>query len=139
MVDLSGFDAENDGFTADIGLIPAGRYLAVITDSELKPTRTASGQCLEFTFRVVNGPYANRLLRLQLHLWSPVERTRMVSEAELSAVCRAVGVVQPRDSRELHDVPLFITVARERREDMGEVVNTIRSYAKRESIKIGGS
>lgn len=136
MADLSRFDANRVDPVADLGPIPAGKYLAVIIDSKIRPTKSTSGHCLELTFRVVNGPYANHLLRSQLDLDSPIERARLTAEAELSAICRAVRVLQPRDSSELHNVPLSVTVTCEKSWRAGEVVNEIRGYTKRETTKV---
>ena len=139
MVDLSGFDANKIDPTAGLGPIPAGEYLTVITDSEIKPTKSIGGHCLELTFRVVNGPYANHPLWSQLDLDSSRERTRLTAQAELSAICRAVGVLQLRESTELHNVPLLVTVTCEKRWGTGEMVNVIRGYTKRETTKVAKS
>jgi hypothetical protein len=56
-----------------------------------------------------------------------------IARAELSAVCRAVGVLAPNDSVELHNLPLVLHVKCKRREDTGEITNEIRGYAKKES------
>ena len=32
-----------------------------------------------------------------------------IAHGELSAICRAVGVMQPKDSIELHNLPLLVT------------------------------
>jgi hypothetical protein len=51
----------------------------------------------------------------------------------LSAICRAVGVLTPKDSCELHNIPLVITVKLKKREDTGDLQNEVRGYAKREA------
>ena len=40
--------------------IPAGKYQAVITESEMKPTRTGNGQYLQLEFEIIEGEYKNR-------------------------------------------------------------------------------
>src|SRR5690606_21521813 len=40
----------------------------------------------------------------------------------------AVGVMQPRDSVELHNIPLLITGKLNKREDTGELTNEIKGY-----------
>ena len=113
--------------------IPAGRYLAVITESEMKPTKSGVGQYLQFTFQVIEGEYKGRLLWARLNLDNPNALTVKIARAELSAICRAVGVMAPKDSVELHNLPLVITVGHKKRNDTGEVVNTIRGYGKRDA------
>jgi len=62
MANLSGFDANNVEPSGDFEPIPAGKYLAIITDSEMKPTKNGNGSYLELTFQVIEGPCKNRLL-----------------------------------------------------------------------------
>jgi hypothetical protein len=62
MADLRGFDANNVEPAGDFEPIPAGKYLAVITDSEMKPTKAGTGNYLQLTFQVIEGPCSNRLL-----------------------------------------------------------------------------
>ena len=131
MANLNGFNANNVDPTADFDPIPAGKYLAVITDSEMKPTKSGSGHYLEFTFQVIEeGPHKGRRLWSRLNLVNPSAQAVEIAQAELSAVCRVVGHMQPVDSSELHDVPLVVIVGHKTRSDTGEIVNEIRSYAK---------
>jgi len=48
--------------------MPVGKYIAVITDSEMKPTKSGSGNYLQLKFQIVEGEYANRLLWVRLNL-----------------------------------------------------------------------
>jgi hypothetical protein len=131
MANLNGFNANNVDPTADFNPIPAGKYLAVITDSEMRPTKSGSGHYLEFTFQVIEeGPHKGRRLWSRLNLVNPSAQAVGIAQAELSAVCRAVGHMQPVDSSELHDVPLVVIVGHKTRNDTGEIVNEIRGYAK---------
>lgn len=43
--------------------------------------------------------------------------TVKIARGELSAVCRAVGVMAPKDSVELHNIPLEINVGLKKRDD----------------------
>ncbi len=133
MANLHGFNATNVDPAVDFEPIPAGKYLAIITDSGMKPTKNGSGSFLELTFQVIEGPYKNRLLWARLNLDNPNKQAVEIARAQLSAVCRAVGVMQPKDSLELHNLPLQVTVKCKRREDTDEMVNEIRAYAKKEA------
>lgn len=133
MANLHGFNANNVDPALDFEPIPAGKYLAIISDSGMKPTKNGSGSFLELTFQVIDGPYKNRLLWSRLNLENPNKQAVEIARAQLSAICRAVGVMQPKDSLELHNLPLQITVKCKRREDTDEIVNEIRAYAKKEA------
>jgi len=133
MANLSGFDARTVEPTTDFEPIPAGKYLAVITDSEMKQTKNGNGSYLELTFQVIDGEYKGRNLWARLNLDNPNETAVKIARGELSAICRAVGVLTPSDSCELHDLPLVIDVRCKKREDTGDIVNEIKGYAKKEA------
>ncbi|MFQ3588542.1 MAG: DUF669 domain-containing protein [Fimbriimonadaceae bacterium] len=134
MADLRGFDANAVEPSSDFDPLPAGKYLAVITESEMKPTKSGSGHYLQFTFEVIDGPYKGRYLWARLNLDNPNATAVQIAKAELSAVCRAVGVLAPNDSTDLHDLPLVIHVKCRKRPDTGEVANEIKGYSPKASL-----
>ena len=128
MANLNGFDASQVEPNVSFDPIPAGKYLAAITESEMKATKTGAGSYLQMTFTVLDGEYKNRVLWARLNLNNPNVTAVKIARSELSAICRAVGVLQPRDSVELHNIPLLITVKVKKREDTGELTNEIKGY-----------
>src|SRR5262245_3054907 len=100
---LNGFNANDVDPNFAFEAIPAGKYLAVITESEMKPTKAGVGQYLQFTFQVLEGEYKGRLVWSRLNLDNPNATTVKIARAELSAICRAIGVPAPKDSAELHN------------------------------------
>lgn len=130
MADLSGFDANHVEPTGDFDPIPAGKYLAVITESEMKPTKSGNGSLLQLTFQIIEGDYSNRLIWARLNLDNPNAVAVQIARADLSAICRAVGVLAPKDSSELHNIPLVITVRCKKRDDTGDITNEIKGYSR---------
>lgn len=130
MADISGFDAAtvepNEGFSP----IPAGDVVAVMTASEMKPTAAGTGQYLALTFEVIEGPSKNRKLFANLNLANPSQEAVRIARGDLSAICRAVGVLAPKDTSELHNKPLVLKVGIEKRKDTGDLQNRIKGYAK---------
>jgi len=133
MATLQGFNANDVEPATDFEAIPAGKYLAVITESEVKPNKLGTGSYLQLTFQVIEGEYKNRFLWARLNLDNPNATAVKIARAELSAICRAVGVMAPSDSVELHDLPLVISVKCKKRADTGEITNEIKGYAKKEA------
>ena len=133
MADLRGFDAQtvepNDSFDP----IPNGDYLCIITTSEMKPTKAGDGAYLELELQVLEGPYQGRKLWDRLNLNNANETTVKIARGTLSAICRAVGVLSPNDSVELHNLPLVIHVRCKKRTDTGEIVNEVKGYSKKDS------
>jgi Protein of unknown function (DUF669) len=127
------FNANDVEPTTPYEPLPAGKYLAEITATELKPTKTGNGVYLQLEFTVLDGPCKGRKAWDRLCINHPNELTQKIARGNLSAICRAVGVMQPRDSVELHNLPLVITVKCKKRQDTGEITNEVKGYAKRES------
>jgi hypothetical protein len=134
MANLTGFDAREVDPAVGFDPIPAGTYLAIITESEFKPTKTSVGQYLQLTFQVLEGEYKGRLLWARLNLDNPNATTVKIARAELSAICRAVGIMAPKDSVELHNLPLLIKVGHKKRDDTGELTNVIKGYEKKGAV-----
>lgn len=135
MANLTGFDANEVEPTTDFDPIPAGKYAAVITESEYKPNKAGTGNYLQLTFQILDGDYKGRFVWARLNLDNPNATAVKIARGELSAICRAVGVLQPKDSTELHDLPLVISVKCKKRRDTDEVQNEIRGYAKKEALE----
>lgn len=134
MATLKGFNANDVEPTSDFDPVPAGKYSAVITDSEVKANKTGTGSFLQLTFQIIDGEFKNRFLWARLNLDNPNATAVKIARAELSAICRAVGVMAPNDSVELHDLPLVISVKCRKRPDTGEITNEIKGYAKKEGL-----
>ena len=71
MANLNGFNAADVEPAVGFDPIPAGRYLAIITDTTLRPTKTGGGNYLELTFQVIEGEYKERLIWSRLYLDNP--------------------------------------------------------------------
>lgn len=101
-----GEDAGKDGFS----VIPAGKYVATITDSELKSTRDGQGQYLQLTFQVADGQYARRLIWDRLNLVNRNQQAVDIAKKDLAKICRALKLDIIQDSEELHGKPIKIDV-----------------------------
>ena len=112
MSNLSGynFNAESIEPNTSYEPIPAGWYTAIISSSEMKATRDGYGEYLSLTLQVIEGQYENRLVFARLNLKNANDKTVDIARKDLAAICRAVGVMSPQASEELHDIPLMIKV-----------------------------
>lgn len=133
MANLNGFNANDVEPNPGFDPIPAGKYLAIIVASEMKPTRNGKGEYLQFELDVIDGPYKGRKVWDRLVLKHPNSQTVQIAQSTLSSACRAVGVMAPKDSAELHNLPLIITVGLKKRDDTGELTNVVKGYSKRDS------
>jgi len=130
---LLNFDASQVAPSVPYETLPAGKYLVEITDTELKPTKAGTGEMLQIEFTVIDGEFKNRKVWDRLCLRHPNRDTVKIAEANLSAICHAVGVMRPGESIELHHIPLVIAVKCKTDDSTGEIHNEVKSYAKPES------
>lgn len=133
MASLLGFDANTVEPSVALEALPAGKYLAMIVDSSMRQNKAGTGQYLEMVFQILEGEYKGRQLWARLNLVNPNETAMKIAQGELSAICRAVGVMTPGDSVELHNLPLVVKVKLKKRADTGELSNEIKGYEKREA------
>ena len=129
------FNAEAVEPSVPFEAIPAGKYTAIITDSDLKETRSGNGRYLQLEFEITEGEYAGRKLWSRLNIENPNPEAVKYARADLAAICRAVGVLHPGDSVELHNLPLRITVRCRKNQD-DEIVNEVKSDEAVEKVTI---
>jgi hypothetical protein len=126
MVNLD-FNAETVDPSFSFPALPAGKYLAAIVESEKKETKAGTGEYLELTLQVLEGEHKGRKLWSRLNLDNPNEKAVQIARAELSSICRAVNVMRPKDSQELHNIPIYISIIQEPGLN-DELVNRIKKY-----------
>lgn len=104
------FDANNVAPSAGSDVIPAGKYVAQIVNSEMRDTKSGDGRYLWMELAILDGPLANRRLFERLNLVNKNAQAVEISQSTLSAICRAVGKMTVSDSEMLHFQPMMVTV-----------------------------
>ncbi len=104
------FDATTVAPQQEFDILPAGKYVAQVIDSEIVPTKSGTGTMLKLTLEVLEGQHANRKVWSRLNIANDNPDAERIGRAQLSALCHAVGVTKLSDSLELHDKPVLITV-----------------------------
>lgn len=109
MANIAGFDATQVGDMQKFGVIPAHKAMMMITSSELKPTKsTPPGQRLSLTMEIVGeGQYKGRKMFVGLNMVNANTQAQDIAQRELGAICKAIGVLKPNDSIELHNKPFI--------------------------------
>jgi hypothetical protein len=129
MANLNGFDANTvEPMSGDFEPLPAGQYVAMIVASEERTSKAGHGY-LSLELEVIEGACKGRKLWVNLNLNHPSPDTVKFARAELAAICKAVGVLKPADSVQLHNLPMVVTVKCVNRKDTGELTNRIRGYS----------
>ena len=130
MPNLNGFDANGVEPMPSFEPIPAGQYVAMVVASEEK-TSSKGHKFLSLELEVLDGQYRGRKLWVNLNLDHPNPETVKFARAELAAICKAVGVLKPQDTVQLHNLPMLISVKCVNRKDTGELQNRIKGYAQK--------
>ena len=133
MANLNGFNANDVEPNSSFEPIPAGKYLATITASETKQNKAGNGSYLELTLSILEGDYQGRQLWARLNLDNPNATAVKIARGDLSAICRAVNVMQPKDSTDLHNLPLVVNVKLKKRADNDELTNEIKGFDPKQS------
>lgn len=84
----------------DFTPIPPGLYTAEITGADIKAVNNGTALNLEFTV-IDPQPYANRKVWALLCIKHTNEQTEQIAQAQLSAICRAVGIPVLNDTDEI--------------------------------------
>jgi hypothetical protein len=104
------FDASTITPDAPREVLPDGDYPVIIEASEWKATKAGTGQFLELTLQVIEGPQKGRKVWDRLNLSNPNTQAVEIAQRTLSAICHATGVMKVSDSAQLHNLPLLAKV-----------------------------
>jgi hypothetical protein len=121
---LIDFDSTQYQPNEGLNPVPAGKYNVVIAASEVKETKNGNGRFLQLEFEIIDGEYKGRKVWTRINLWNPNKDAVRIAQGDMTAICRAVNVLHPKDSVELHNLPLCIKVALKPNQN-GELQNEI--------------
>ena len=107
--------------------IPTGIYEAVVTDSEMRATKSGLGMGINLTFEILTeGPAKGRKVFSWINYEHPKVEAQRIGREELASLCKAVGVTELNDTAQLHNLPLMITVGIDRNDPTR---NVVKKYA----------
>ena len=104
------FDASTVDPSTTYEILPPGQYVVQIVQSEMRPTKSGTGQQLVLELDVLEGAQSGRKLFDRLNLVNPNTQAVEIAQRTLSAICHATGRMQVQDSEELHLVPMLADV-----------------------------
>ena len=132
------FDANNvEPATGRFELLPVDDFSAVISESAMADNKKTKGRHLSLTWTVIEGDYKDRKVFSNLNLDNENAQTVEIAQRELSAICRATGVLHPKDSSELHDKPVVISVGIRKGSNGYEDSNVIRKFSRVDGKELG--
>jgi hypothetical protein len=130
MADLN-FNANEVDPASIFDPLPGGRYMCIVVESAMKPTKAGPGKYLELKFQVVDGEHKGRYLWCRLCLDHANAQAVQIARGQLSSLCRACGIMQPHDSVELHNIPIQVRVRLRKNKETQELENEVTGFLKR--------
>lgn len=120
------FDANN---VAPQQPMAAGLYVASISESEVVATKAGTGQMLRLTWDVLDGPMKGRKLFDRINIANQNPKAEEIGQRQLSTLCHAVGVLQLKDTTQLHGRACTLRVAI-RKDESGQYgdQNEVKDY-----------
>lgn len=111
--------------------LPPGEYAVIISQSEMKDNKSGNGCHLSITLEVIEGDRQGRLLWHNFNVQNANPTAEKIGRAELAALCKAVGVLNPKDSNDLHDKPLVVKVGMDKKDPTR---NDIKSFVCKDAV-----
>lgn len=90
--------------------LPVGEYTMQIVNSDMRSTKSGTGEYLWLEFEVLGPTFKGRKFWDRLNLLNENTKTVEIAQRQLSAICHAVGVIAPKDSVELHNKPIRVKI-----------------------------
>ena len=130
MAKLGGFNPAEHEEVKSFDPIPEGKYVAMITDSDMRQTKAMDGEYLKLTFEIIDGSWKGRLIWTNLNLRNKNPKAVEIANRNLAGICRAVHHLTPLDDSEvLHNKPLKIKVTVREAQNGYNANNEIRGYS----------
>ncbi|MCC0013837.1 MAG: DUF669 domain-containing protein [Rhodobiaceae bacterium] len=109
---LAGFNAETVEPQGSYDPIPAGDYVAYITDAGWRHTQKG-GRYLNVTWEITEGEYTGRLVWDMLNLENANQTASEIAQRRLSSMCHATGKMHlaTDNGEEMFRIPCRIKVA----------------------------
>ena len=126
---LDGFNANDVAPSVGFAPIPEGTYSCMTKSAIEKPTKDGSGIYLEIEFKIVDGPSQGRGFYHRFNLKNRNAQAVQIARGELSAFCRAIGVLAPKVVHEFANKVLRVSLKVEaRRDDATKLTNAVKAF-----------
>ncbi|MGX1786869.1 DUF669 domain-containing protein [Bosea sp. NPDC055332] len=118
-------DAEpSSGFS----LLPDDTYTLEIVESSYDANQDGDGMSLSLKAQVVGGEYDQRIYYIWMDLEHDDDKRQERGQSDFAALRRAVGVLNPQDTEELHFKPFQVKIGQYTSRKTGKTNNTVKEY-----------
>jgi hypothetical protein len=128
---------EQKGIT-DFEAVDPNWYMAQIEQSAMKKTQAGTGQYLELTWNILQGPMVGRKVWQRLNLVNPSTVTVEIANKHLKSICDVTGTPGPiSDSAVLHNKPCMIRVIKKPATASQPDRNEVKGYKYADGTPLG--
>jgi len=85
--------------------VPRGRYPMQVIESRIDDTKAGTGRIMTLTLEIIDGEYTNRRIWDRLNIENQNPDAQRIALGSLRKLCDALGIVELRDTEELHFKP----------------------------------
>lgn len=110
--------------------LPAGWYVAQVTDSAVNPAKSGNGMRMSLTLDIIDGEFKGRKVFTGLNVQHSDPQTEQISQEQLSALCHAVGVLDLKDTAQLHMKPVMVKLKVREAKNGYDASNDVSGYKK---------
>lgn len=115
---------------------PAGKeYKLIVSKVDFRPTKSGDGAGLNLQIEIVDGDHIGKKIFSWLNVEHKSEKAQQIGQGELSALCRAVNVLDLTDPIQLLDIPFYGDLGI-KQDQKGDDVNFLK-FGTVKSIKEG--
>jgi hypothetical protein len=127
MASLNGGFKQSEVPDSKFDALPEGEYRALITESEVKPTKAKDGSLINLKWQILDGPHKNRTVLDRVNWENKNPTAQMIGRQQLKKIAKAVGAPEQfADTSILHMKPCIIKVIVG--EYNGEPKNEVKGY-----------
>ena len=121
------FDPNTIEDRPDFGLFPVGEYIAEVTGSDYKITKSGNGKYIELEFTILDGEYAGRKYWDRLNVRNENKVAMDIANSSMKDLMKAIG--KPNEpcsnTNMLHGIPVKLKIGISKRKDTGEDQNKV--------------
>ncbi len=128
------FNANEHEDMADFSILPKAWYAVVITASEKKTSENSGNDYMKLEYTIVSENFKGRKHWVNLNLWHPDVTVQGYAKRELASICRAVNVLNPTESEQMHNIAFGIKIGHKKDKGSGELRENILKYCSEREI-----
>lgn len=120
------FDANQfNPATGGGGQLGVGFHKVIIEASEVKPTAANDGGMIAYTLRCIEGAEQGGSQAYRLNMWNASDKAREIAQSQQSALCFVTGVFYIEDTQQLHNIPFYVEVVKQKNDEKYTEIRTV--------------